>query len=147
MQVIADFQFGSNIGTFLFPENVRFILSNTGRVRQILLEGRRLGTIRASDGRITLGWEGARRLDFVRPRPNYRVTIKDEVAEIIAQGKNAFSRHVVAADPGIRSGDEVLVTDEHDTLIATGSALLSGDEMLSFNYGAAVKVRHGKSPQ
>jgi len=37
-----------------------------------------------------------------------------------------------------------MVVDDQDQLLATGSALLSGEEMLFFNYGVAVKVRQGR---
>jgi uncharacterized protein with predicted RNA binding PUA domain len=143
VQVIADFQFGGKCGTGLFPEGCTFILSTTGRIRQILFGGKRLATVRASDGRLTLGIEGAKRLQSVLLPPDYRVVIHDDVAEFVAQGKNAFAKHVVAADPAIRAGDEVLVVAGADRLIACGTALISGTEMLAFNYGAAVKVRQG----
>ncbi|NTW92675.1 MAG: hypothetical protein HGA40_04455, partial [Methanoregulaceae archaeon] len=69
---------------------------------------------------------------------------KGEVAEFIGQGKNVFARHVVTADPAIRAGDEVVIVNPSDELLATGEAVLSGREMLVFNYGAAVKVRQGR---
>jgi uncharacterized protein with predicted RNA binding PUA domain len=92
---------------------------------------------------LTLGIGGARRLHAILPAPDYRVVIRDDVAEFIAQGKNAFAKHVVSADPRIRAGDEVLVVTAADHLIACGKAMLSGEEMLAFNYGGAVKVREG----
>jgi len=143
VQVIADFQFGGGIGTGLFPEGCTFLLSTTGRIRQILYEGSRLATIRASDGRLTIGIEGAKRLHALLPAPAYRVIIRDDVAEFVAQGKNAFAKHVVGADPAIRAGDDVLVVAGGDRLIACGAAVVSGTEMLAFNYGVAVKVRQG----
>jgi uncharacterized protein with predicted RNA binding PUA domain len=144
MQVIADFQFGKGAGLALFPEGCEVILSRTGRVRQISLCGNRLATVRAKDGRFTLGIAGALRLLSSLPPPAYRVTVSVDVAEFVRQGKNTFAKHVIAADPEIRSGDEVIVVDDHDQLLATGSALLSGQEMLLFNYGVAVKVRQGR---
>ena len=144
MQVIADFQFGQGAGLALFPEGCEAILSRTGRVRQISLEGNRLVTVRAMDGRLTLGIEGALRLLSCLTPPAYRVTAAADVAEFVRQGKNTFAKHVIAADPGIRAGDEVMVVDDQDQLLATGSALLSGEEMLFFNYGVAVKVRQGR---
>jgi len=143
VQVIADFQFGSGVGTGLFPEGCTYIFSTTGRIRQILFEGARLATVRASDGRLTLGIEGARRLIALLPAPGYRVVIRDDVAEFVAQGKNAFAKHVVAADPAIRAGDDVLVVAGDGRLIACGGAVVSGAEMLAFNYGVAVRVRQG----
>jgi uncharacterized protein with predicted RNA binding PUA domain len=144
VQVIADFQFGSGAGRALFPDGCEFILSRTGRIRQVTLEGKRLATVRAQNGRLTLGIEGALRLIEVLPPPAYRVVVLDEVAEFISQGKNTFAKHVIAADPAIRSGDEVMVVSGDDTLLATGSAVLSGLEMLIFKYGVAVKVRQGR---
>lgn len=143
VQVIADYQFGGACGTSLFPDGCEFMLSSTGRIRQVLLEGKRLATVRAQDGRLTLGIEGARRLQACLAPPHYRVIVQDDVAEFIAQGKNVFAKHIVAADPDIRCGDEVLVVAAADRLLACGTATLSGAEMLAFNYGGAVKVRQG----
>jgi uncharacterized protein with predicted RNA binding PUA domain len=143
VQAIADLQFGGFAGTGLFPEGCVFIYSTTGRIRQIGFEGTRLATVRASDGRLTLGIEGAKRLLAHLTAPAYRVVIKDDVAEFVAKGKNAFAKHVVAADPAIRAGDDVMVVAGGDRLIACGAAVVSGTEMLAFNYGVAVRVRQG----
>jgi len=43
----------------------------------------------------------------------------------------------------IRAGDEVLVVDEDDALLATGKAVLSPLEMLQIRRGVAVSVRSG----
>jgi uncharacterized protein with predicted RNA binding PUA domain len=144
VQVIADFQFGRGAGAALFPEDCEFVLSRTGRIRQVTLGGGRLVTVRAMDGKFTLGIDGALRLIAALPPPAYRVVVLDEVAEFIRQGKNTFAKHVIATDPEIRAGDEVMVVTNDDDLLATGSAMLSGREMLLFNYGVAVKVRQGR---
>jgi uncharacterized protein with predicted RNA binding PUA domain len=144
VRVIADYQFGNGAGAGLFPEECEFQLSQTGRVRQILLNGERIATVRARDGRLTLSYSGASRLRETIPPPAYRVSIDPSVSDFIAKGKTAFAKHVVAADPGIRAGDEVLLVTGDDELLATGMAILSGSEMLAFNYGPAVKVRQGR---
>jgi uncharacterized protein with predicted RNA binding PUA domain len=143
IRTIADYQFGRGAGKGLFPEDCTFTRSTTGRIRQIYLEGVRLATVRAQDGRLTLSIEGARRLHHTLPFPTYRVTIQGDVAEFPRKGKNVFARHVNTADREIRSGDEVLVVTDQDELLATGAAVLSGEEMLHFKYGVAVKVRQG----
>jgi conserved protein with predicted RNA binding PUA domain len=147
VRTIADYQFGSGAGEALFPEECEFLFSTTGRVRQIMLEEQRLATVRAQDGRLTLGIPGGNRLMQTLKSPAYRVTIRDDVTEFIAKGKNAFAKHVVSADAGIRTGDEVLVVTGTDELLATGAAMLSGVEMLAFNYGVAVKVRQGRDSE
>ena len=143
VQSIADFQFGGGCGVCVFPDGCHFILSSTGRIRQIMFGTARLATVRAQDGRLTLGIEGARRLHKSLHCPQSRVIVSDEVADIVAAGKNVFAKHVAGADAGIRVGDEVLVTAGGDRLLACGTAILSGAEMLAFNYGGAVKVRQG----
>jgi len=143
VQTIADYQFGRGVCIGLFPEDCTYIFSTTGRIRQIHFGGVRLATVRASDGRLTLGIEGAKRLRTILPAPGYRVVIREDVAEFVAQGKNAFAKHVVEADPAIRAGDDVLVVAGNDRLIACGAAVVSGTEMLAFNYGVAVRVRQG----
>jgi len=143
VRAIAEFQFGRGAGAALFPPGCRYVRSKTRRVRQVMIGDERIVTLRAQDGRFTLGIEGARRLAAAMPAPAYRVRVAEEVAEYIAQGKNAFAKHIAAADPEIRPGDEVILVREGDEVLATGEAVLSGAEMLAFNYGVAVKVRKG----
>jgi uncharacterized protein with predicted RNA binding PUA domain len=144
-RVIADFQFGRGAGAALFPDDCTFLLSNTGRIRQVLHGSERIATVRAQDGRLTLGIAGARRLHAFLAPPSYRVVVKNDVAGFIAQGKNAFAKHVAAADPEIRADEEVLVVNETGDLLATGIAMLSGREMREFKYGVAVQVRKGSA--
>ena len=144
VRTIADLQFGRGAGAGLFPDDVTFTRSTTGRVRNVLLGTERLATIRAQDGRLVLGIVGARRLHAVLAPPAYRVVVLDEVEEFVAAGKNAMAKHVTAADPGIRAGDEVLVVASDDRLVATGTAVLSGPEMTACMYGVAVNVRSGR---
>ncbi|MDD4256013.1 MAG: pseudouridine synthase [Methanofollis sp.] len=143
IRAIADFQFGKGAGEALFQPGCRIVRSKTRRVRQVMLGDERIVTVRAQDGRFTLGITGARLLAEALPAPAYRVVIADEVADFVADGKNAFAKHIVTADTGIRAGDEVIVVSGEDEVIATGQALLSGREMVAFDYGVAVKVRKG----
>lgn len=143
VRIIADYQFGSGAGQSLFPDTVTFVLSRTGRVSQVLDDGARIATLRASDGFFTLGKLGARRLHARFSYPKLRVTVSSEAAPFVGTGKSAFAKHVIHADPDLRARDEVLVVDENDTLLATGQAILSPPEMLAFKKGAAVKVRQG----
>nr|WP_300999314.1 PUA domain-containing protein [Methanoculleus sp.] len=147
IRTIADFQFGAGSGGAIFPDECTFQFSTTGRIRQVRIGKERLATVRAQDGRLTLGMAGAARLAAHLAPPAYRVAVQEDVAPFIADGKNAMAKHVVAADDGIRAGDEVLVVTTDDLLLATGGALLSGREMLAFNYGVAVKVRQGRGSE
>lgn len=138
---IADFQFCRGAGNVLFPDDVTFSYSNTKRVRYVNLNKVRLVTLRANDGRLTLGYAGAKRLHEFMPFPKNRVVIADEAVPFVSDGKNAMAKHVIDCDEDILAEDEVFVVDESDSLKACGMAMLCGCEMKDFCYGAAVKVR------
>lgn len=143
VRVIADYQFGHGAGLALFPETCEFLLSKNGKIRQIIDGGKRIATLKADTGLLSLSIEGARRLHAAFPFPKLRVVVANEVSEFIAEGKSVFAKHVVAVDEKIRANDEILVVNEKDELLATGKALLSAFEMLKLKRGVAVKVRQG----
>ncbi len=143
VRTIADYQFGRGAGEALIPDNVEFQLSSTKRIRQILLDNNRIATVRAKDGMLTLSIMGAGKLHEFIKSPGHRVVVNSDAAPFVAKGKTAFAKHVLAVDPDIRAGEEVLVVDENDKLLATGKAMLSAIEMLAFKKGIAVDVRNG----
>lgn len=143
VRTIADHQFGRGAGEILFPDNVEFQLSTTKRIRQILLENDRIATVRAKDGMLTLSIKGATKLHGFISYPGQRVVVNSESAPFVAKGKTAFARHVTAVDPDIRAGQEVLLVDANDRLLATGKTMLSAIEMQAFKKGIAVDVRSG----
>ena len=144
-RIIADFQFGAGAGGFLFPDSVEFILSKTRRIAQIKENGIRIATLRSLDGLLTISIEGAKRLHRFFKYPGIRVVMNEESSEFIRKGETAFCKHVIDADPAIKAYEEVILVDENDNLLATGKAMLSGEEMKIFNRGVAVKVRYGSS--
>ena len=143
VRTIADYQFGRGVGIILFPDDARFIVGRTGRVRQILLGDRRIATLRANDGFLILSAYGGQRLKDALPFPKKRVIMDDDAAPFVAKGKTAFCKFVVDCDPEIRALEEVLLVDKDDNLLATGQALLCAEEMKTFKKGTAVSVRYG----
>jgi predicted RNA-binding protein (TIGR00451 family) len=141
----ADYQFGPGAGEALTSGGVKVEISKrTGKPRYVYdLDGRLLATIRWNDGFLALTLEGARLLKERFKPPRLRVVVKNDVRDFIRQGRSVFAKHVVKVDPEIRCGDEVIVVDEDDNLLAVGRAMLSSYEMLAFNSGVAVKVRRG----
>ena len=140
---IADYQFGRGCGDALFPNDVTFLLSRTNRVRQILNNGQRIATVRAKDGMLTLSIAGAMVLHNVLSAPSYRVIVCDDAVPFVSKGKTVFAKHILSLDKELRAGEEVLVVDSSDNLLATGQLLLSPDEALSIGRGPAVDVRNG----
>jgi uncharacterized protein with predicted RNA binding PUA domain len=139
--MIADFQFGRGAGEILFPDQTTFKLSNTRRLRYLYSENERIATVRANDSFLTLSMLGARRLHAFFQKPQHRVVASDDAVPFVAKGGNLFARHVQNVDLNIRAGEEVLVVDAKDNLIATGKAVLAPEEMLQIKRGIAVQTR------
>jgi uncharacterized protein with predicted RNA binding PUA domain len=141
---IADYQFGKGVGVRLFPENVDIAYSRTtGRIRYVNLNGKRLATLRPTDGLLSLSITAAK---FIAKNADFArcfVTVRKDVSEFVADGGDVFAAHVIKADDAIRAKDEVIVVDEDNRVLAVGRAFLSSSEMKAFKTGVAVKVRHG----
>jgi len=144
LRTVGAYQFGRGAGEALFPpdEELSVTRTSSGRPRQIKAENGRLATY-GTDGRFRLGLAGGRRLQESLLSPAYRVIVGDESRPYVREGRNVFAKFVTEADPAIRPRDEVLVEHTDGTLLAVGRAELSGEGMLSFETGMAVKVREG----
>lgn len=144
LRTVADYQFGAGAGLALLPDDEALTVerSSSGRPRQLVADGGRIASYN-TDGRLTLGLEGGRRLHVALNPPASRVTVGDESEPFVRDGKNAFAKFVTAVDSAIRPTDEVLVVHEDDRLLAVGRAELSAEGMLAFETGMAVKVRDG----
>lgn len=141
---VADYQFGKGIGAKLFPENVEIVRSKrTGRIRYVYMDGKRLATLRPTDGLFSLSILGAKRIVESADSAKCLVTVRDDVSKFITEGGDVFAKHVVEADSDIRPKDEVIVIDEKGEVLAVGRAVLSSEEMMTFTRGVAVKVRRG----
>ncbi len=144
LRAVADYQFGAGAGSALVPadEPLSVERSTSGRPRQVVAGAGRLATYN-TDGRLSLGLAGGRRLHAALDPPAYRVAVGEESEPFVRDGKNAFAKFVADVDPAIRPGDEVLVVDGADRLLAVGRAELSAEGMLAFETGMAVMVREG----
>ena len=144
VRATADMQFGRGAADALLAGKVDLVRSkNTGRVRNVLVDGRHLLSMRAHDGFFSLRAEGGRALHRAFARPALRVVVESETAEFNRAGKNVFAKFVLAADANLRPMDEVLVVDPDDALVAVGQCLLGPEEMAAFDRGLAVWVREG----
>jgi len=139
-----DWQFGAGAGAALTDGELRIESSKaTGKIRTVHLDGEHVLSLRAHDGFFTLKAAGARRLKDALPAPRNRVAVKADSVPFNRAGKSVFAQFVASCDPELRPGDECLVVDEADTLVAVGQALLVAEEMADFRNGMAVKVREG----
>ncbi|MGC9294845.1 MAG: tRNA guanosine(15) transglycosylase TgtA [Thermoplasmata archaeon] len=139
---IFKYQFGKGLFEIIPMENIELLRSkNTGKIRNVLTNGQIILSLRASDGLFSINLNSSRLLHDNFPYPSHRVVIDGEVTEFVKEGRNVFSKFIRDADDGIRPGDEVIIVDENDILIAYGRTLMNKKEMLEFKQGMSIKNR------
>lgn len=139
---ISDMQFGKGAGKTLLKGNIRTVKSKkTDKIRNIYQNEKHILSMRAPDGMFTLKIEGARILHKFFKYPKLRVIVDNDAVPFVKEGKSVFAKFVRDCDPELRPFDECLIVDNMDNLIGNGRCLLNRLEMLSFNYGIAVKTR------
>lgn len=144
VRAVADYQFGKGAADILLDGKVDIKKSETtGKIRNVLVGGEHILSMRANDGFFTLRPPGAVRLMKGFPAPHLRVVVKDDAVPFNREGKNVFCAFVEECDPELRPMDEVMVVDKNGALVALGRNLMVREEMLSFRTGVAVKVREG----
>lgn len=142
ISAVADIQFGSGAGKVLIDGEVKIVKSKkTGKIRNIYCNEKHVLSMRAHDGLFTLKGDGAKLLHNKFKKPLLRVVVNNDAVDFVKEGKSVFAKFVEDCDPELRPLDECLIVDEKDNLLAVGRCILNRMEMLSFNYGMAVKTR------
>ncbi|PKK85795.1 MAG: tRNA-guanine(15) transglycosylase [Thermoplasmata archaeon HGW-Thermoplasmata-1] len=144
----ANMQFGAGAGNALLDGKIELVKSRaTEKLRNVIVDGEHVLSMRATEGLFTLKQAGARRLHAVLSPPAMRVTIHDDAVPFVAEGKSVFPKFALDCDVGLRPYDECLIVDSRDRLVGVGRVLLNREEMLSFKTGTAVKTREGVKQQ
>jgi 7-cyano-7-deazaguanine tRNA-ribosyltransferase len=143
VRAVVDMQFGEGAHRMLDGDVKIRTSRKTGKIRNVLVDGDHVLSMRAHDGLFTLKPIGAKRLMELFPAPCLRATVDDEVAEYLREGRNAFAKFTLDMDPELRPMDEVIVVNSLDEFLAIGQVILVRDEALAFERGISVKVRVG----
>src|SRR6266571_1664533 len=147
VRATADFQFGHGAADALLAGTVSYVVSkNTGKVRNVLVDGDHVLSLRAEDGFFTLKAAGALRLRKAFDPPALRIVVDPDAVPFVREGKNVFAKFVRDADPELRPGDEALIVSPDDDLCAVGQTTMNRREMLAFKRGVAARVREGVPP-
>ncbi|HMF33314.1 MAG TPA: PUA domain-containing protein [Candidatus Lokiarchaeia archaeon] len=140
------YQFGERVRPIIdrVVSELEFTYSRrTGRMKSILWKGEEYCYFRPDVGLFTLGRVAAQVILDMLPPPNLRAILQDDVGEFIAQGRNAFAKHVVDVDPSLVPEDEIILVDTQDRLLGVGRLVLPASEVKAFSRGVAVKTRKG----
>lgn len=136
IRAVLDYQFGKDAGKLLKDFEVEKS-KKTGRIKRIWKNKTVLGIIRAHDGFFLPTIKGAK----ILKKKMKRVIIKDkEVIKFIKKGSDVLAKFAETKDD-IVPGEEVLVVDGRNKILAVGRSLLNKKEISEFERGVAVKIR------
>ena len=134
LRATADYQFGRGAGIALIPDAAH-IRGKLYRTVLCQIENQQTCAFVAENGILSLTLEGGRR---IQPLDRYWVRYEGKTLK----GGSLFAIGVNEADPGIRPGDEVIITNTDGQVLAVGRSEMSGREMCEFRKGRAVSIRH-----
>jgi archaeosine synthase len=134
LRATADYQFGPGAGEALVPDGAR-LGGKLYRMVVCRVNKEQTCAFIGDSGSLSLTLEGGRRLI-----PLHRYWVRFEGRKL--EGGTIFAVGISEADSGIRPGDEVIVLNNQDEVIAVGRSEMSGREMCDFRKGQAVSVRH-----
>ncbi|MFW9802496.1 MAG: tRNA guanosine(15) transglycosylase TgtA [Candidatus Thorarchaeota archaeon] len=143
LRALLMHQWGVNAGKLADLDGLKIDLSkSTGKIRHCKINDDILFTLVPTTGLLTPTYLGGQELLRIGLNDTYKVVIDSDVSQFVANGKSALAKFVKIASTELNAGEEVLVLDEDQNLLATGRAQISGREMTSFNRGVAVQIRH-----
>ncbi|TET12387.1 MAG: tRNA guanosine(15) transglycosylase TgtA [Candidatus Thorarchaeota archaeon] len=145
LRAVLTYQWGPEVASMVNLEGLSIDISrSTGKIRHVRLGSEIILTLVPTTGLFTATYEGGLQLLKHGLDPKYIVRLDDEVREYVADGKSALAKFITHAHPNLRAGEEVVVVDSSNTLLGVGKALLNGHEMIAFQRGVAVNIRHSK---
>ena len=76
------------------------------------------------------------------PKENF-VVVDMGAVKFVTSGADVMTPGIVDADKNIKEGDQVWICDErHHKPLAVGTAIISGEQMISDEMGKSVKIYH-----
>jgi len=145
LRAVLSFQWGEIASKLAELDELNISVSkSTGKIRYVKQGEDILLTLVPTTGLFTPTYDGGMHLLSKGVESQYIVTINDEVAEFVSAGKSALAKFIAKASPNLLAGEEVLVVDSSRSLLGVGKALLNGNEMIAFQRGVAVNIRHSK---
>ncbi|MHA2220993.1 MAG: PUA domain-containing protein [Candidatus Thorarchaeota archaeon] len=145
LRAVLTHQWGPEVAKLADDKDLKIDISrSTGKIRHVKLANEIILTLVPTTGLFTATYEGGLQLLKNDLDPRYIVRLDDEVSQFVIDGKSALAKFIVHANPNLRAGEEVAVVDSSNTLLGVGKALLTGREMITFQRGVAVNVRHSK---
>ncbi|MCE4615380.1 MAG: hypothetical protein F7B60_07635 [Desulfurococcales archaeon] len=139
IRIMIERQFGERLADYVANiSSLEIQLSpKTGRIRYVFADGKRILTLRASDGWFTVSLDFANAIINLCEGKKHKVISEKDVdlkGSLLVPG-------VVDCDDNIRPGNEVVIVDVEGKLVGVGKARMSCAAMKTSLKGEAVRVR------
>ena len=141
-----DAQFGDGVGRALLPPSKTMVMnkvSSLDAMYEIIVDGYVVGRLRFDIPKrgytFLLSHEGARRIGKISKQK--WVSIHDEVLQYLKDGANLMLPGVQGCDSGIQVNDDVWIINSEGTVVGSGIARMTAEEMAQGSKGFAVKIR------
>lgn len=133
------YQFNWTVANALLPDisRVGVSYSGTGKIRYVYLDGELILTMRPGDGLFAITPRAGEIIVKATKPPDFRVIVR-RCADIRG---SVLVKDLVAMDPNLRVGDEVVIVDEHDNLIGVGKLRIPYYMLSGLNRGEVARVR------
>jgi phosphoadenosine phosphosulfate reductase len=145
MRRILDRDYGEGTGKAVIPDGHVVIMSKApglDRMDEVVIDGDIIATMRYDIGS---GWKFVSRMQgayrIAEAYTKGYVVCDPSAVPFLQESKNLMAPGVIDADPGIKVGDEIIIVTADRKPIATGTARMSGPEMVAADKGMAVRTR------
>ncbi|MCG3221894.1 MAG: DUF5591 domain-containing protein [Candidatus Heimdallarchaeota archaeon] len=132
LRAVADYQYGNGVGKTLFNGTIK-IKGKYPRDRQIFRNKEHIANIRSKDGFLTIQPQSAQEIVDL----SYTNL---EFGDERVSGSNIYAPGCLKADKRIHPNDDILVVFNNQ-VIATGTAVVSGEDMNKMTSGILAGVR------
>ncbi|MFX0098231.1 MAG: DUF5591 domain-containing protein [Candidatus Hodarchaeota archaeon] len=142
-KVLLNFQFETNLGDVVLPENTK--IRKDRRNTTIIIDGKTNSTVFSRDQ--NSGYLKLERLGVERAwgghLGNKDIHLKKvEFKGDALKGSNLFPAGIEHADEGITVGDDVFIHDGDNRLMGYGRAIVPGSRMLEMKTGPVIMLLH-----
>lgn len=131
------FQFAPEVADYMLKGKIEVSTGSGGRVRHVWKNGEPYLTLRPNDGYFSLSLRAGEDLRKAVGPPRFRVVVR-RGAKVVG---SVFPSQVAGGDHGLRPGDEAIVVDEDDRLVAVGRVRIPLWFIKGLDRGEVVRLR------
>lgn len=146
LKAVFEYQFDKDVASALislFPKMEFQFSKKTKKLKYIFIDQENFAAYKPQTGMFSLNFKAAEYILKKTNKPKMRVVVQSDIQDFIKDGKSVFSQHVISVDPALHIGDEVVIVNEEDQLLAIGKMSYPPSYINQKVKGSCIKVRRG----